>query len=107
MEKGRSEMGVLNSITRRQLLNALESISVFDNSVGRDMLLRDLPPKLRNRIERSSAKATDLDQIVFACDIWPSAAADADYPLRVLLQNAVDLTAGAQIQKQLQELLAG
>ena len=64
-------MGVLNTATRRQLLNILESMSLFDSSAGRDTLLQDLPPKLRAHIVRTAAKSTDLAEIVYMCDTWP------------------------------------
>src|SRR4051812_34487867 len=100
-------MGVLNQTSRRQLLDLLGTVTIFDTRPGRDMMLRDLPARLVGKIERSDAKSQDLDQIVYFCDSWwpDGDTAVTDYPLRLLLYNTVDLTDGTQAGGQLQAFL--
>src|SRR4051812_31853112 len=101
-------MGVLNQTSRQQVLNLLGTVAILDTRAGRDQLLRDLPPRLVGQIERSDAKTQDLDQMVYTCDLWwpENGTAVEDYPLRVLLTNAADLTDGTQTAGQIEALLA-
>ena len=98
-------MSVLNSGTRRQLLAALAALAVFDTPDGRGMLLNDLPAPLVRRVERSTAKVVDLDRLVYAADVWAGVGAtEEDYPLRLLVQNALDLAQGTAAAATLQAL---
>jgi class 3 adenylate cyclase len=72
---------------------------VFDEELGRDLLLRDLPPRLTDLIERSSAKRVDLDHIIAACDRADGATQPP--PLAQLVDNAVDLVDGTDLAAQL------
>src|SRR5689334_13688627 len=101
-------MSLLNRNTRRRLLDTLSAMAVFETSDGRNLLLHDLPSALKERIARASATRLDLDAIVDACDVWvPDAATAETYPLRWLIENALDLTqGGTQTERALRELLA-
>src|SRR3954470_17749485 len=99
-------MGVLNRDTRRQLRESLAALAGLDTRESRTLLLHDLPPRLVGQIVRSDAALPDLDAIIDTCDLWAPDAATADpYPLRLLIENALDLAQGSQAAAPLQALL--
>ncbi|MGA7733612.1 MAG: AAA family ATPase, partial [Chloroflexia bacterium] len=99
-------MSVLNSTTRRQLLDILAQLPGLDSYAQRTQLIGDLPQPLRDSIERSNAKAQDLDNIVDAADLWwPDKGTSDPYPLRQLIQAAGSLFGGPEHQIQLQRVL--
>jgi hypothetical protein len=95
---------VLTRALRRQLLAALNALSVLDTPAGRDPLLRDLPAALVSALPRNPAKALDLDAIVDGCARWQPASG-TDHPLQILIENARDLAAGQQQAADLQAIL--
>src|SRR5690349_17173763 len=95
-------MVLLDHPRHYQLLDLLDSLAELDQADGRDLLLQDLPPVLRDSIERSSAKRLDLDHIIDACDQWPSD--NGTPPILTLLDNATALVEGSETATQLKAL---
>src|SRR6478672_221540 len=101
-------MGVLNLDTRKQLLALLAAVPQLADAGGRTMLLAGLPDKLVRGILRSTAEDQDLAAIVTACEQWRSDPVEgANYPTRLLVQNAAGLAAGSATGTALAALLAG
>ena len=84
---------------RRLLLTSLDLIPAFDNSVGRDLLLLDLP----GGAIRSPIKSVDLGHLVRAAEAW-GVLNNGTPALLVLLQNALDLSQGSMSGRILQTL---
>src|SRR5690348_1443222 len=98
-------MSDLTPATRQQILTALAALPATDSAAGRDMLLRDLPPALRDGIRRDTAKATDLAAVVTACEAWPPPPGQPS-ALTLLLDAAVATAAGSSTATTLYTLRA-
>src|SRR5215217_3922700 len=84
---------------RRLLLASLDLIPAFDDPVGRDLLLLDLP----GGATRSPVKSVDLGHLAHAAEAW-GVLNDGTPALLVLLQNALDLSQGSMPGRVLQTL---
>ncbi len=100
-------MSILTRPQRQQLLDTLKRLPIFDNQNGRSLLLRDLPDDLVGQVDRSPAKAVDLDYIVDAADRWPGSLAAGEHPLQLLILNALDYVKGSTAEGTLKAVLAG
>lgn len=96
---------MLDRDTRRQLLDALGSLTLFNTPEGRDLLLRGVPVQLTNAISRSTVKIIDLDRIIEACEQWAPASSNDPSPLRILIENAYQVTEGSRVAAKLQTML--
>ena len=97
----------LSRPVRRRLLAALNTLTALDTDNGRMRLLRDLPDPLLRDLRRSSSRGEDLDTMVDSCARW-QAPFNADHPLHILIDNALDLGAGQdKVVAELQAVLNG
>ena len=88
------------------LLEILEAIPALEAPDNRDQLLHGLPPRPVGAIRRSSAWITDLGNIVTAVERWGQLES-GEWPLVVIVRNALRFSEGTQRGEKLEELLAG
>jgi hypothetical protein len=101
-------MGSISRDTRQELLSLLEPLPFLNSLEGRDLLLANMPLSLVNGIKRSSAKRTDLANIIDACRCAsrPAGSDAGANPLKLLIQNACDAAGNAAVVADLLALLA-
>src|SRR5436309_1832959 len=93
----------LSRAERRELLDTLAGLPVFQTEQGRDLLLITMPVTLVNTVRRAENTLIDLDKIINAVEAW--GLLDDNTPaLLVLLDNALYASQGSNAGRILQEL---
>jgi hypothetical protein len=88
---------------RRRLLDALNTLPLFEQEEGRNLLLSDLPPSLIQQVPRSDTKIIDLEAIVRTVEAWGTLD-DSTPALAILIENARFYGQGGNAGRSLDEL---
>jgi hypothetical protein len=99
-------MGRLAPEQQRRLIDLLAKLPGIEQAETRNALLLGVPLPLRHSIPQASVPRIALDGLVQTIESDAARGADQNWPIEIVIQNAINLVRGSALAAQFEALLA-